>query len=87
MLEEVLNDLRARVRAGGPPRKRGLYATQTKTKTKGWKPPKVEVCTWEKCPQIRDSVHLARDTAIFRFLPTGHIWGPNEPILSPTDTV
>ena len=35
VLEEVLNDLRARIRAGRPPRKRGSYATQTKTKTKG----------------------------------------------------
>ena len=45
------------------------------------------VCTWEKCPRIRDSVRLARDTAIFRFQPAGHIRGPDEPILRPTDTV
>ena len=45
------------------------------------------VCTWEKCPQTRDSVHLARDTAIFQFQPARHVWGPNEPILGPTDTV
>ena len=55
--------------------------------SEGWKPPKVGVCTWGKCPRIRDSVRLARDTAIFRFQPAGHIRGPNEPILGPTDTV
>ena len=41
----------------------------------------------ERCPRIRDLVRLARDTAIFRFQPAGHIRGPNEPILGPTDTV
>ena len=55
--------------------------------SEGWKPPKVGVCRWGKCPQIRDSVCPARDTAIFRFQPAGHIQGPNEPISGPTDTV
>ena len=45
------------------------------------------VCTRERCPRIRDSVRLSRDTAIFRFQPAGHIRGPNEPVLGPTDTV
>ena len=47
----------------------------------------VGVCLWQTCPRIRDWVCLARDTAIFRFQPAGHIRGPNEPILGPTDTV
>ena len=34
VLEEVLNDLCARIRAGRRSRKRGSYATQTTTKTK-----------------------------------------------------
>ena len=37
----VPNDLRPCIRAGRQPHKRGSYATQTQTKTKGWKPPKV----------------------------------------------
>ena len=42
VLEEVLNDPRARIRAGRPSRKRGSYATQTKSGTKdskhrGWR--------------------------------------------------
>ena len=61
---------------------------QDKTRQdKGWKPPKVGVCTWEKCPRIRASVCLARDTAIFPFQPAGHIRGPDVPILGPMDTV
>ena len=55
--------------------------------SEGWKPPKVGVCTWVNCPRIRDSVRLVRDTAIFWFQPAGHIRGPNEPTLEPTDTV
>ena len=63
------------------------HKTDKTRRDKGCKPPKAGVCTWEKCPGIRNSVRLARDTAIFRFQPAGHIRGPNEPILGPTDTV
>ena len=53
---------------------------------RGWKPPTVGVCTWERCPRIRDSVCPARDTTTFRVQPAGHIRGPTEPILGPTGT-
>ena len=71
---------------GRPVGKKTLVAVRLGN-SEGWKPPKVGVCTWEKCPRIRHSVRLARDTAIFQFQSARHIRGPNEPILSPTDTV
>ena len=63
------------------------HKTDKTRQDKGWEPSKLGVHTWGKCPCIRDSVCLARDTAIFRFQPAGHIWGPSEPILGPPDTV
>ena len=72
--QEVLNDLRARIRAGRPAHKRGSYATQTKTKTKGWKPPKVGGCTDKKCPQNCGLSHVAQNTAKPGFLAHDEPW-------------
>ena len=44
--------------------------------SEGWKPPKVGGFRWKKCPRKCNSGPLARDTAILRFLPTGHAQGP-----------
>ena len=65
-------------RRGGGRTRPGL-----RLRPRGWQPPTVGACAWERCPRIRDFRPPSPRYGDFQFSPAGRIRGPTEPVSGP----